>query len=428
MARAGGGAGRGADRPGDRRRPRGPAVYLAYWRAEAGSVRASLTALGFGLGATLVAGTVLAAQADRVTAVPGLLALIPAAIGMRGATFGALASRLSTGILTGEYRPGALRRGWLGRQVRAVAVLSVVSSVQAGVLAWLVASAVGLTTVGPLALVAVSLLGGIAASAVLLAVVLGLARRSSRRGWSLDDVAAPVVSATGDLVTLPALLAATVVLDAGAGVAEAVGGVGLMLGVVLAVAGVRDRDPRVRRLLRESLAVLTVAVGVDVLAGVAIEARLEQQFTSAALLVMLPPFVAKCGALGGMLASRLSSKLHVGTLAPSRWPGQQARLDVSLTVLFAAVTFSGVGASAWLAATLVPGVAPLAFATSLAVALLAGALAVPILSTVAYAAATVSFRHGYDPDNHGIPIVTATMDLAGVLCLVAAVTLLQVGG
>jgi len=47
---------------------------------------------------------------------------------------------------------------------------------------------------------------------------------------------------------------------------------------------------------------------------------------------------------------------------------------------------------------------------------------------VAYTAATVSFRHGYDPDNHGIPIVTATMDLAGVLCLVAAVTLLQVGG
>ncbi|MEY3073304.1 MAG: hypothetical protein RLZZ353_1500 [Actinomycetota bacterium] len=414
-------------RSGDRGPLRGPAAYLAYWRAEAASVRASLAALAVGLGATLVAGMVLAAAADRIAAVPGLLALIPAAIGMRGSTFGAFGSRLSTGILTGEYRPGALR-GWLGRQVRAVAVLSVVSSVQAGVLAWLVASAVGLPTVGPLPLVAVSLLGGVGASAVLLAVVLGLARRSSRRGWSLDDVAAPVVSATGDLVTLPALLAATAVLDLGRGTADAIGATGLAVGVVLAVLGVRDRDPRIRRLLRESLAVLTVAVGVDVLAGVAVEARLEGRFTVAALLVMLPPFVAKCGALGGMLASRLSSKLHVGTLAPSRWPGAQARLDLSLTVLFAAVTFSGVGASAWLAATLVPGVDPLPVLTSLAVALLAGALAVPILSIVAYTAATVSFRHGYDPDNHGIPIVTATMDLAGVLCLVAAVTLLQVGG
>ena len=414
-------------RAGDRGPRRGPAAYLAYWRAEAGSIRASLAALAVGLGATLVAGTVLAAAADRIAVVPGLLALIPAAIGMRGSTFGAFGSRLSTGILTGEYRPGALR-GWLGRQVRAVAVLSVVSSVQAGLLAWLVASAVGLATVGPLPLVAVSLLGGLAASVVLLVVVLGLARRSSRRGWSLDDVATPVVSATGDLVTLPALLAATTVLDLGRGTADAVGGAGLLLGAALVVLGVRDRDPRIRRLLRESLAVLTVAVGVSVLAGVAIEARLEGRFAVAALLVMLPPFVAKCGALGGMLASRLSSKLHVGTLVPSRWPAAPARLDLSLTVLFAAVTFTGVGASAWLAATLVPGVEPLPVLTSLAVALLAGAFAVPILSVVAYTAATVSFRHGYDPDNHGIPIVTATMDLAGVLCLVAAVTLLQVGG
>lgn len=423
MARAG--RDRASDDRGGRRVRTG---YVAYWRAEAASVRASLTALAVGLLATLVAGGVLAASADRIAAVPGLLALIPAAIGMRGSTFGAFGSRLSTGILTGEYRPGALRRGWLGRQVRAVTVLSVVSSAQAGLLAWLVAAAVGLPTVGPLPLVAVSLLGGLAASAVLLAVVLGLARRASRRGWSLDDVAAPVVSATGDLVTLPALLAATTVLDAGAGVADAVGGIGVAVGLVAAVLGVRDPDPRLRRLLRESLAVLTLAVGVDVLAGVAIEARLEQQFTTAALLVMLPPFVAKCGALGGMLASRLSSKLHVGTLAPSRWPGAQARLDVSLTVLFAALTFVGVGAAAWLAATLVPDVAALPLATTIAVALLAGAFAVPILSSVAYAAATVSFRHGLDPDNHGIPIVTATMDLAGVLCLVAAVTLLQVGG
>ncbi len=420
-------AGRGRDP--DHRRPRGgPGAYLAHWRAEARSIRTSLAALAVGLLATLVAGTVLAASADRVAAVPGLLALIPAAIGMRGSTFGAFGSRLATGILTGEYRPGALRRGWLGRQVRAVGLLSIVSSVQAGLLAWLVAAMVGLTTVGPLALVSVSLLGGLAASAVLLVVVLGLARRASRRGWSLDDVAAPVVSATGDLVTLPALLAATTLLDAGTAVTDAVGGVAVAAGLIAAASGLLDRDPRMRRLIRESLLVLTAAVGVSVLAGVAIESRLERQFTSGALLVMLPPFIAKGGALGGMLASRLSSKLHVGTLLPSRWPGRQARLDLSLIVLFATITFAGVGASSWLAATLAPGITALPLATSLAVALLAGALAVPILSTVAYAAATVSFRHGLDPDNHGIPIVTATMDLAGVLCLVAAITLLQVGG
>ncbi|MBW3621285.1 MAG: magnesium transporter [Actinobacteria bacterium] len=46
---------------------------------------------------------------------------------------------------------------------------------------------------------------------------------------------------------------------------------------------------------------------------------------------------------------------------------------------------------------------------------------------MAYGAAVATFRFGLDPDNHGIPIVTATMDLAGILCLVSAMTLLQVG-
>jgi mgtE-like transporter len=420
MARAGRGR---SERPGDR----GPRSYLAHWRAESRSIRTSLTALGLGLAATLVAGIVLAAGADRIAAVPGLLALIPAAIGMRGSTFGAFGSRLATGILTGEYEPGGLRRGWLGRQVRAVAILSVVSSAQAGLLAWAVASVVGLPTVGPLRLIAISMLGGLGASVFLTTVVLGLARRSSQRGWSLDDVAAPVVTATGDLVTLPALLLASLVLDAGR-VADVIGGLGLLVGVALAVAGMRDRDGRVRRIVRESVAVLSIAVTIDVLAGVAVEARIEQQFTAAALLIMLPPFIAKCGELGGMLASRLASRLHMGTLEPSILPGHEARLDLSLTLLFAAVAFTGVGATTFAAAVLVPGVEPLALASTLAVALLAGVFAVPILSTVAYAAATVSFRHGLDPDNHGIPIVTATMDLAGVLCLVAAATLLQVGG
>jgi len=50
-----------------------------------------------------------------------------------------------------------------------------------------------------------------------------------------------------------------------------------------------------------------------------------------------------------------------------------------------------------------------------------GLLATVALSTVAYVAATATYRFGLDPDNHGIPIVTASMDLLGILCLVAAI-------
>ncbi|MBI4730433.1 MAG: magnesium transporter [Acidobacteria bacterium] len=37
-----------------------------------------------------------------------------------------------------------------------------------------------------------------------------------------------------------------------------------------------------------------------------------------------------------------------------------------------------------------------------------------------------TFRFGLDPDNHGVPIVTSTIDLIGMICLVGTVVFLGV--
>jgi mgtE-like transporter len=397
-----------------------------YWAQEARSIRSGSTALALGLGATLIAGITLASAEDRLQGIPGLLALIPAAIGMRGAIFGALGSRLSTGILTGEFDRRLTRKSYLGRQIEASTILSFASATQAGVIAWAISAALGMRTIPLLDLVAISLVGGLLSSIVLFGVVVWMALRSESVGFSMDDVGAPIITATGDLVTLPALLVATLVLQVPA-LANSLGAIGIAVGVLAVVLGVRQEEPTIRRVVRESLIVLTIAVTIDVLAGVVVEGRAEDQFGAAALLILIPPFIANCGSLGGMLSSRLASKLHVGLLAPRPLPGKLATLDFSLTALLAFLAFSGVGFAGWLAAVLVPNVSPLPLLTTLGVTLLAGLFALPILSLTAYAAATTSFRFGFDPDNHGIPIVTATMDLAGVVCLVAAISLLQVG-
>jgi mgtE-like transporter len=398
----------------------------SYWRQESRSIRAGISALSIGLFATLVAGIVLGSSEGQLEGVPGLLALIPAAIGMRGSIFGALGSRLATGILTGQFTPELARRNYLGRQIEASTILSFTSAVQAGVLAWGISVALGLSTVSLLELVAVSLAGGLLSSLVLFFVTVGMARGSNRRGWNMDDVGAPIITATGDLVTLPALLLATLLLRWEA-VALSVGGLGLAVGAAMVVVGWRHHEATIRRIVRESVVVLTIAVTIDVLAGVVVESRAEEQFGAAALLILLPPFIANCGSLGGMLSSRLASQLHVGLLEPRALPGRLAMLDFSLTTLLAMLAFTGVGVMGWLAALLVPTVTPLALPATVGVTLVAGLFATPILALAAYTAATASFRFGFDPDNHGIPIVTATMDLAGVICLVAAISLLQVG-
>ena len=398
----------------------------SYWSQEARSIRTGSSALAMGLAATLIAGIVLASAADRLEAVPGLLALIPAAIGMRGAIFGALGSRLSTGILTGEFERSLVRRSYLGRQVEASTILSIASATQAGVIAWGVSAALGLRTVGILDLVAISLIGSVLSSLVLFVVVVWMARRADAVGFRMDDAGAPIITATGDLVTLPALIAATFVLDVPV-LPTVLGAIGVLGSLTAMVMGVRRRDGMIRRVVRESLVVLTIAVTIDVLAGVVVEGRAEQQFGAASLLILIPPFIANCGSLGGMLSSRLGSKLHVGLLEPRLLPGKTAILDFSLTALLGTLAFTGVGIAGWIAALVVPGVTPLSLGATVAVTFVAGMFALPIMAMVAYAAATNSFRFGFDPDNHGIPVVTAAMDLSGVLCLVAAITLLQLG-
>jgi mgtE-like transporter len=179
--------------------------------------------------------------------------------------------------------------------------------------------------------------------------------------------------------------------------------------------------------VRESIVVLTLAVSLQVFAGTVIESRIERFLGMPALLVLIPAFVAMSGSLGGMLSARFSSKLHVGLLEPRTLPGRTAGLDVSLTFLLALLAFTGVGGIGWFAASLAAAVAPPSPLVLIAVALVGGLLATVILALVAYGVAVATFRFGLDPDNHGIPTVTAVMDLAGVLCLVAAMTLLQVG-
>lgn len=396
-----------------------------YWRQEQRSLARGATALVIGLFATLIAGLVLGAARGPLEEHPGLLVLIPAAIGMRGSIFGSMASRLGTAILTGQFEPTVERGNWLGKQIEAAGLLTITTSTLAGVLAWVIGRVLSLEVVPMLDLIAVSLLGGLLSSLALLVVTVQIARMAQDRGWNMDDVGAPTITATGDLITLPALLIATLLLEVPY-VPGVIGLIGVAAAIWAAVHGWREDDPNVRRVVRESLVVLTLAVTIDVLAGLVMESRADQLLTIPALLVLIPPFIANCGSLGGMLASRLASKLHVGLLEPRAFPGKLAALDISTIFLLAALAFTGVGTVGWVAARLA-GLQPPGIGTLVAVTLVAGVFATLLIAVVAYTTATATFRFGLDPDNHGIPIVTAAMDLLGILCLVGAIALLRVG-
>jgi mgtE-like transporter len=178
-----------------------------------------------------------------------------------------------------------------------------------------------------------------------------------------------------------------------------------------------------RRIIAESLPVLAIAGAVDLLAGVTIERRFESFLRFPALLVLVPPFLEDSGALGGILAARISTKLHLGTLEPSRAPWRSAAEDILLVYVYAVPVFLLLGVSADVAAAIAgrasPGSLNMVF-----VSLLGGVFATTAAVIVGYYAAVATNRLGLDPDNHGIPIVTSSLDLLGAFSLILAIVIL----
>ena len=382
-------------------------------------MRQGFTALVISTVVGLAAGLVLGFMEELLEQLPGLLMLVPAAIGMRGAIFGALGARLGTGILTGQF-DGSLARDSFGRQNLAAAVsLTFYSSALAALAARAVAALFGLPSISVWKLMVISMVGGLLASAFIAVMVVLLARTALSRNWDMDAIGAPLVTTTGDIVTLPALVLATFLV--GNALFATVAGVVLLIAAVVAVVlGLRARGELTRRICRQSLTVLTYAAVVDVLAGGVLEAQVESFLTNQALLVLIPPFIANCGSLGGILSARLGSELHLGLISPRRLPEKQAGLEASLAVLFSIAAFGGVGLIAHVVSTLV-GLQSPGLGMMVGIALLGGALAFFLLFAVAYYVAIATYRFGLDPDNYGIPVVTATMDFFGVLCLVTAI-------
>ena len=417
-----------------------PAVY-GYLTEEKESLRQGFAALFLSSAGELVAGIVLAGISGTLDELVGLAVLIPAAIGMRGAIFGAMGSRLSTSIQTGLFELN-LRRGVLAENAQAAVVLSLVSGVFLAFLARFLCDLLGVpTTLSVFDYVVISTVGGILAGILLLGITIVVARLSVARGWDMDNIAAPMLTADGDILTLPALVLTTYLI----GIPIFSGALAVVLFVAAAVAvglAFRVGTTNLGRILAESFPILALTGTVMTLVGLALEDRKEVFVTLPALFILLPAFLQMGGALGGILSSRLSSKVHLGLLAPRGVPEARAFRDFTLIYIFAVGVFLFIGgASHWLAVGLGQlspdllkalglgtGALSPGFLTMLGISALAGLMATTAAVLAAYYGSTVSYRFGLDPDTYGIPIITAAVDLLGFMSLIIALNIFNLTG
>ena len=405
--------------------PRRARRLWAYWRAEQRTLRQGLVALALSTLAGFVAGLTLAHITGTLQELPGLIVLIPAAVGMKGTIFGAIGARLGTanvaGLLEPTLRPGTV----LQRNVYVAVVTTFSSALWLAVLSVLASAAFGEPSISLWRMATVSIVGGAIGSALILMITLALSVLSYRRGWDLDSVSTPMVTALGDMTTLPSLFLATYLLRSDL-VAVPAAVISIAVAVYAAIRSYTVADRVIRRIVVEMTAVILLTPILDILAGTLLRARQEQLVAVPVLLALIPPFVSQAGALGGIFTSRTASKLQIGVMTARGLPEIPALVDASIVSALSIAVFAMVGVVAYALGVATDLVGMPSLPALVGGTVLAGLIVTPVTLVVGYYLAIGTFRFGLDPDDQSVPIITSVMDLAGVAVLLFVMTSLGV--
>ena len=405
--------------------PRRAQRLWAYWRAEQRTLRQGLVALALSTLAGFVAGLTLAHITGTLEELPGLIVLIPAAVGMKGTIFGAIGARLGTANVAGLLEPTLRPGGVLQRNVYVAVVTTFSSALWLAVLSVLASAAFGEQSISLWRLATISIVGGAIGSALILMITLTLSVLSYRRGWDLDSVSTPMVTALGDMTTLPSLFLATYLLRWDL-VAVPAAVISIAVGVYAAIRSYTVADRVIRRIVVEMTAVILLTPILDILAGSLLRARQEELVAVPVLLALIPPFVSQAGALGGIFTSRTASKLQIGVITARGLPEYPALVDASIVSALSIAVFAMVGAVAYVLGAATDLVGMPSFPTLVAGTFLAGLIVTPITLVAGYYLAIGTFRFGLDPDDQSVPIITSLMDLAGVAVVLFVMTSLGV--
>lgn len=157
----------------------------------------------------LLAGTLLAAAANKIYLIPGLFILIPGFLEMRGSLSGSLASRISSGLFLGVIKPHIRNNAIILSNIIATAVLVIMSSLILGVVAYLSSSYFfGIENVK---IIFIALIAGVV-SLAMTPVTVFTTLWLFRHGHDPNNIMGPYITTLGDVMSVIAFMVAITVV------------------------------------------------------------------------------------------------------------------------------------------------------------------------------------------------------------------------
>lgn len=365
----------------------------------------------------LITGIIMGVSTSSLRVLPALIVLIPPAIGMRGNIFASLGSRLGTYLHTGQITPDF--KGKLLRQnVNSSFILTILMSAYLGLIATFTAKLLGMHA-DFTDMMLVSLLAGVISAFFMLALTMATSFFSYRRGWNPDNVTTPIITLGGDIITLPLLfISMSIIITLGGTEKMLLLYLFIALGIIsLVIPFSKFSGQHLKKILIESTPIMLIGGLLGTFSGSILGNSFEGLIGIAGVLTMIPAFLEDGGAIGGILAARFSSLLHIGSLEYSLIPPKKARKMFLSMHVIGIIVFSMIGSFAFVISKSV-SVGALPIHEMIIISVITGEILIFAVNLIAYYSSVISFRHGIDPDNITIPTITSLMDVMGMGCLI----------
>ncbi len=383
-------------------------------------IKESLLALLICAIGDLCAGVILGKMTFFLETFPGLLVIIPGAIGMRGNIFGSFASRLSTNLHIGIISPKFEFSEELNHNIFSSFVLTLVLSLFLAIVAKILCIIFNQPSMSLIDFILISVIAGVISNLIMLPITMFVSFKSFQHGWDPDNITSPIIAAFGDLFTLPAIILSVFILDLinFNYIFEDIVLVIILIAVILSFIYCYRLSYETNTILRQSTPVLLLCSLLGGAAGGILNSAVETLLTNPSLLTLVPLFSGECGSLISILGARISSGLHSGLVEPFNRPQGEAVHNFIISFILAIIVFPLIGLLAE-GSSYALGVVGVGFDKIVEISTSAGLILVAIMVIIVYYVSVTSYNNNLDPDNIVIPISTSITDSISSLILIS---------
>ncbi|MDR2829482.1 MAG: magnesium transporter [Methanobrevibacter sp.] len=367
----------------------------------------------------LFAGIILGNMTLYLESFPGLIVLIPGSIGMRGNIYGALASRIGTNLHIGTLSPELKKSDVLSQNIQSSIILTLILSISLGILAKITCRLLNFNSMSLVDFIIISSFGGLISSLVMLPTTIIIPIKSFQNGWDPDNITTPIITALGDLFTLPSILIAIyITLLIHNQILKIIVTTLIFIFTLLSFYFAYNSSSTMKKILKQNTPILFLSSLMGISAGQILNMFMPTLLRNQSLLSLVPIFSGESGGLLSILSSRLTSAIHLGIIKPTYKLSKELRENFKLILVLATIIYP-------LIAILVEsllyflGTSQLSFITMILISTISGLVLIPILIFVVFNVSIFSYLHGLDPDNIDIPFETSLTDFLSNIVLIA---------